>query len=108
MSEAELREQIARRFYASNKALLGDMPWSQTIAVGTASSYLAYSEADRILSLIKEAGYLPVEPVQLEVLEDEEIQKATGAPMVLSGHRRLVQATITYNEEKGQLYRVKE
>ena len=65
----------------------------------------------RIAKEIMEAGYLLVEPVQLEVLTDEEIGIITG-----EGNFRLEyywqelkavsQATITHNEAKfGKLYR---
>lgn len=70
--------------------------------------------AKQIVNLIKEAGYLPVEPVQLEVLGDEEIQETiisiTGFynPSWLKHHKPISRATNTHNESKGQLYRRKE
>jgi len=59
----------------------------------------------------EQAGYLPVEPVQLEVLGDEEIHKRfliiedPFIPRYLDTGRQTSQATNTHNEAKGQLYR---
>lgn len=74
---------------------------------------------NQILALIKEAGYIPVELVQLEMLGDKEIRykleeiqpegfdwtDITDTEMIK--FRAISQATITHNEAKGQLYRVK-
>jgi len=70
------------------------------------------------------AGCLRVEPVQLEVLGDEEICKSNGCAIsakvgftcpyqdkrgcsIFGAGKLISQATIAYNEAKGQLYRMK-
>jgi len=74
--------------------------------------------ADQILALIKETGYLPVEPVKLEVLTDEELHKADNKlgedfyraedpEAWLMDRRNISEATIVHNEAKGRLYRMK-
>ena len=70
-------------------------------------------EADQILSIITKAGYLPVEPVQLEGLEftQEDILGLIPAQAILDFDRakevldKVSYATIASNEAKGQLYR---
>lgn len=83
-------------------------------------------ELDRV---IRSFGYLPVEPVQLEALGDEEIigdfcktcdysiegciergqqVNCSSYQEALRQKRQISQATIAYNDAKGQLYRVKE
>ena len=55
-----------------------------------------------------DAGYLPVEPVQLESLPSEEMAHMLAARdtgFYASFGRQVSQATNTYNESKGQLYR---
>ena len=61
-----------------------------------------------LLSIIKEAGYLPVEPVQLEVLGDEEIRKYYLGSR-LSAVKDAIQATNEHNLKinGGTLYRIK-
>ena len=65
-------------------------------------------------------GYLPIEPVQLEVLRDEkikwELEKiqpegfdwVSTTPNEMVKFKAISQATNVHNEAKGQLYRVKE
>jgi len=79
---------------------------------------------ERAREVIK-AGYLPVEPVQLEVLSDEEVEKlaskyaegfdrfwSAGEPdmdmAVTFARVSVMEANNAYNEAKGQLYRRKE
>jgi hypothetical protein len=62
------------------------------------------------------AGYLPVEPIKLEVLGDDEIASLLGkcvsweeiSEMEKIDLKRIIQATIAHTEAKGQLYRRKE
>ena len=69
-----------------------------------------------LLSIIKEAGYLPVEPVQLEVLGDEEMKSVIKENIALLDNEekavellfKVSQNTNAHNEAKGQLYRVKD
>ena len=72
--------------------------------------------ADQILNLVKEAGLLPVEPVQLEVLSDEGMKSVIKENIALLNHEersvellfKVSQATVAHNEAKfGQLYRIK-
>ena len=103
----ELREQIARE--VGQHAL--NCPWED---INDPDQDAAYRSTDFILKLIKDAGYLQVEPVQLEVLGDEEIstiwheynenQSWHGQ---LRRIRKVSQATIAHNEAKGQLFRRK-
>jgi len=102
MSEEKLRVQIAEIISP------GFMLW-----FGTSEG--ALRKAAQILSLIKQAGYLPVEPVLLEVLEDEEIHRIyMEAEIPRAGYvenckaimKATVQAAIVHNETKfGKLYR---
>ena len=109
MSEVELREQIAEAKANINIQLpdYKETPlWQKDLKF-----------ADYILYLIKEAGYLPVEPVQLEVLGEKEIRykleliqpegfnwaDATETEMIK--FKAISQANNTHNEAKGQLYR---
>ena len=65
-------------------------------------------ETVKVFRLIEKAGYLPVEPVQLEVLGNEEIRKYYLGSR-LSAVKDAIQATIAHNEAKfGKLYRKKE
>ena len=72
-----------------------------------AASYRAYELAQ--LDMLK-AGYLPVEPVQLEVLSPEGIEEKLENSWDGLDQLSLVQFvqdfTLAYNEAKGQLYRV--
>src|SRR3990167_2447613 len=70
---------------------------------------------NEVLEAFEEAGYLLVEPVQLEVLSDEEIKKAWGQLPYPYSYREPLewmklasQDTNAHNEAKGQLYRRKE
>ena len=70
--------------------------------------------ADQILSLIKQVGYLPIEPAQLEVLKfnQKEVLGLIPAQALLDYDRakevleKVSQATIAHNS-KEQLYRVR-
>ena len=94
---------------------LENMFRAEMVTIGTSiedaktGQMFAY-DAERLAKLadkvFTEAGYYQIEEVQLEALGDEEIMAATGAPVVLSGHRRLVQKVIAHNS-KEQLYKVK-
>ena len=61
-------------------------------------------------------GYLPVEPVQLEVLGDEEMKSVIKENIALLDNEekavellfKVSQNTNAHNEAKGQLYRVKD
>jgi len=106
VSESELREQIVRKI-----ASIASVDFNRLPDDYKARNLVA---ADQILALIKDAGYLQVEPVQLEVLGDEEIstiwheynenQSWHGQ---LRRIRKVSQATIAHNEAKGQLFRRK-
>ena len=74
MEDEKLREQIEAAIY----------DWQY-------GAKIIDSLATTVLNLLKQAGYLPVEEVQLEALGDEEIVK-----------------NIAHNEAKGKLYRVKD
>ena len=66
------------------------------------------STAVAMAKKIMQAGYLPVEPVQLEVLPPEALNDALTEAYkthAKSKHTFISQATITHNEAKGQLYR---
>ena len=57
---------------------------------------------------ILDAGYLPVQPVQLEPLTDKDYEKIIGyIPLEEHDVLKVCQATIAYNS-KEQLYRVKQ
>src|SRR3990167_8476331 len=75
-----------------------------------------------LASILYDNGFLPVEPVQLEVLSDGEIENAwpdeveiitpflTQADIekeILRCAKIVSQITIAHNEAKGQLYRIK-
>jgi hypothetical protein len=96
MSEAELREQIYAILY----------PYHPFEGTNTMVS--------RILDLIKQSGYLSVEPVQLEVLTDEDIDSAwlkcyesNINTTRIERLRAISQATIAKNS-KTPLYRRRE
>ena len=73
---------------------------------------------EAIANDILEAGYLPVEPVQLEVLSDKAIINLAMVSRYYVGSKEekafiecvknIIQATLAHNEAKGQLYRRKE
>ena len=122
-AEEKLREQIANKIKPHMGAMcppgritgiIGCPDYAQKAQDGIESC--KYCVADQILNLIKEASYLLVEPVQLEVLGDEEIKETakyvpTKEEWVIKPEHRywqdkaISQATITHNEAKGQLYR---
>ena len=108
----KLKEQIAQRL-----AELDGVDWDFPEIRGK-GKYLnvpraAYlTKAKQVLSLIKEAGYPPVEPAQLEALSDDEIMALVDANVWLTHYlnelRVISQKTIAHNTAKfGQLYRIK-
>ena len=111
MSESELREQIANIIWGREARGTNSEGYKDIVNLDKEP---ALQFADQILALIKDAGYLQVEPVQLEVLGDEEIstiwheynenQSWHGQ---LRRIRKVSQATIAHNEAKGQLFRRK-
>ena len=101
MSEAEekLREQI-------DKAI---DEWTYGARIKSSLTLI-------ILNFIKEAGYLPVQPIQLEVLSDEGMKSVIKENIALLNHEersvellfKVSQDTAAHNEAKfGQLYRIK-
>ena len=111
MSEVELREQIVT---------INLPEWNNEDACRCDFCLeKANKRTAQILNLIKQAGYLPVEPVKLEVLGEEEIEEyakeegARGYPIksgwltdeIMVHVKDIVQANIAHNEAKGQLYR---
>jgi len=103
MSKAE--EKLNRFIYAELRELEKQFGARTT---GAITGALVVTELSQ--TLIK-AGYLPVEPVQLEVLSDEEMLKAIPTWIAYQGKaitsrdRQIAQDTIAHNEAKGQLYR---
>lgn len=86
-------------------------------------SEIAWDEDLRLAKCIIDAGYLPVEPVTLEPLGDEDVIIAVCGDCPFEGKpsfydedchacqrqlKGVSQATIAHNEAKGQLYRRKE
>ena len=116
MSEAELKEQIAK--------VIADV---EIEAVEPVETWIAEDEClavvDQIHNLYLQAGYLPVGEVQLEVLGEESIKQILAIQALevlgheflksytlddaLDGSKRVSQATIAHGEAKGQLFRVK-
>ena len=98
MNEAELREQISRKIY-----LYWGNPYSTWNTCGVRGLYR--ERADRILNLIKEAGYLPLEQVEKDTFRKVR-QALRGEPVVwhyaLDGAEIdwLYQITKKVNEEK--------
>ena len=123
MNEVELREQIAK--YLAPFSWDYDPEWLKSHPIIEQERNKLRERADQILNLIKEAGYLPVEPVQMEVLKDEEIisilieiMEDVGEPTDVAtsqAHmwdmpmtKALLRATIALNEKFGKLYRRRE
>lgn len=61
------------------------------------ASEVAMQKVESIINQLKIRGYRP--RPKLTLISDEEIKKATGAPMILSGHRRLIQAQLDHDRE---------
>ena len=117
MSEVEkLRERIIDNLHWKEFKFIGQ---NNTKYEGFLTQESEEYIAALFLYLIKQAGYLPVEPVKLEVLGDEEIKEElkkyyTEEQMempkeiydIVCGIISIVrQATNAHNEAKGQLYR---
>ena len=123
MDDVELSEKIAK--YLAPFSWDYDPEWLKSHPIIEQERNKLRERADQILALIKEAGYLPVEPVQMEVLKDEEIisilieiMEDVGEPTDVAtsqAHhmwdmpmtKALLRATIAHNEAMGQLYRMK-
>jgi len=127
MTEAELREEIAKQLAWQDvrdredyQGKTPDYVWAIILAEKIDDEYFA--DADQFLSLIKQAGYLPVQEVQLEGLTEEEILKVKSRTINMPGilsrqvdiratrldrERAISQATIAHNS-KTPLYRRRE
>lgn len=68
MENDRLREKIAFEFYKA-KALAGDMPFSQAVAVRTVMADLAYAKADQILSLVEAEKEREIEEVRGKTIQ---------------------------------------
>jgi hypothetical protein len=101
MNEQELRERIAEELLKIPKGYVGI---NDPIPLEQRERQLKRTrvQAESILALIKQAGWLPVEEVKLEVLTDGEIIAVGGTPFFDIDVSR---STITKNEAKGKLYR---
>jgi hypothetical protein len=107
MNEVELREQIASIILQEHFIYAGEPMWELT---------RLRKLAEQLIALMKQAGYLPVQEVKLEVLTDEEIINKLGEIQPegfdwrtitnneLIKFRVISQATIAHNE-KEKLYR---
>ena len=116
MDDVELSEKIAK--YLAPFVWDYDPEWLKEHPEIEKERNKQRERADQILALIKETGYLPVEPVKLEVLTDEELHKADNKlgedfyraedpEAWLMDRRNISEATIVHNEAKGRLYRMK-
>ena len=104
-------EQIKRLLLASEE--IREVPYYKL----TYDATLPYSILVKQVEKILKAGYLQVEPVQLELLPDKELNDISYQYYNTHGNRRgtaldcdrdISQATITHNEAKsGQLYKEK-
>ena len=104
MSEAELREQVARLIWMEDSR--SDTGWFHD--PGARKDGVYWRIVDSILTLIEGAGYLRVEPAQLEELTETEIRNAITdyrqilemngyEPTLADGKRAISFATITKN-----------
>lgn len=111
MNEVELREQIAQLLAMKHTYHTYNPNPVNWYGLSEQGQHDALADAGRILDLVKLAGYLQVEPVQLEVLGDKKMALAfygdedVGGFWHREGCKAVSQATIAHNEAKGQLYR---
>lgn len=100
MEKLEIRPILARTLHKAIR---------QFEAEGCPEAFDLKVHIDVMLYKLEKAGYLPVVPVNLEVLGDEELMiidaQCTGTAEDLL--EQVSRATIAHNEKQGQLYRIK-